>query len=116
MKKFNVMPSGEIYFPSFSWKVVIIPAVLLLLAVLACGSYFTVSAGSVAVKLRFGQIVGAYGEGLHVKLPLVDRIEKFSVRIKKDAFTTEAFSKDLQTVGLTPGRSPHCPRGPVDTP
>lgn len=101
MKKFNVMPSGEIHFPSFSWKVVIIPVVLLLLVVLACGSYFTVSAGSVAVKLRFGQIVGAYGEGLHVKLPLVDRIEKFSVRIKKDAFTTEAFSKDLQTVGLT---------------
>mgnify|MGYP000638229864 FL=1 len=48
MKKFNVMPGGEIHFPSFSWKVVIIPAVLLLLVVLACGSYFTVSAGSVA--------------------------------------------------------------------
>ena len=25
----------------------------------------------------------------------------FSVRIKKDSFDTEAFSKDLQTVGLT---------------
>lgn len=83
------------------WKRLIIPVVLAAAVLCALGSYFTVAAGNVAVKLRFGKIVGAYGEGLHFKLPLVDTIEKFSVRIKKDSFTTEAFSKDLQTVGLT---------------
>lgn len=85
----------------FQPQKLISPVIIFLLAICALGSYFTVSAGNVAVKLRFGKLVGAYGEGLHFKLPLVDDIEKFSVRIKKDSFNTEAFSKDLQTVGLT---------------
>lgn len=84
-----------------NWTAIFIPFFLLVLVFLAFGSYFTVSAGNVAVKLRFGKLVGAYGEGIHFKLPLVDTVEKFSVRIKKDSFDTEAFSKDLQTVGLT---------------
>lgn len=81
-------------------QIAVIIVVLLVLA-LGLGSYFTVDAGNVAVKLRFGKIIGAYPEGLHFKLPFVDTVEKFSVRIKKDSFETEAFSKDLQTVGLT---------------
>ena len=80
-----------------------IAAVIIVLAVIvvALGSYFTVPAGSVAIKLRFGKIIGSYTEGLHLKLPLIDKVEKFSVRIKKDSFETAAFSKDLQSVGLT---------------
>lgn len=87
--------------PTLSWKRIAVPLVVLVLIACAFGSYFTVAAGNVAVKLRFGKIVGAYGEGLHFKVPFIDTIEKFSVRIKKDSFQTEAFSKDLQTVGLT---------------
>ena len=83
-----------------NWTAVFIPFFLLVCIFLAFGSYFTVSAGNVAVKLRFGELVGAYGEGIHFKLPLIDSVEKFSVRIKKDAFRTEAFSKDLQQVNL----------------
>ncbi len=83
------------------WKKIAVPVVLLVVLFMAFGAFFTVSAGNVAVKLRFGKIVGAYGEGLHFKLPFIDTVEKFSVRIKKDSFETEAFSKDLQTVGLT---------------
>ena len=86
---------------SLDWKKTGLWLLVLVVLVAAAGSFFTVSAGSAAVKLRFGKIVGAYGEGLHFKLPLVDKVEKFSVRIKKDSFETEAFSKDLQTVGLT---------------
>lgn len=83
-----------------NWAAVFIPFFLLFCLFLAFGSYFTVSAGNVAVKLRFGELIGAYGEGIHFKVPLVDSVEKFSVRIKKDAFRTEAFSKDLQQVNL----------------
>lgn len=85
---------------TIDWKKIALPLVVVLLAVLAFSSYFTVDAGSVAVKLRFGKIVDAYAEGLHFKLPFIDTVEKFSVRIKKDSFKTEAFSKDLQTVKL----------------
>ena len=78
----------------------LLPILLVGCMILAFDSYFTVSAGNVAVKLRFGELVGAYGEGIHWKIPFVDSVEKFSVRIKKDAFRTEAFSKDLQQVNL----------------
>ena len=73
---------------------IVAPILLIFLAMVAFSSYFTVSAGTVAVKLRFGKLVGAYGEGIHFKMPFVDSVEKFSVRIKKDSFNTEAFSKD----------------------
>ena len=58
-----------------------IAAVIIVLAVIvvALGSYFTVPAGSVAIKLRFGKIIGSYTEGLHLKLPLIDKVEKFSI-------------------------------------
>lgn len=81
-------------------KKLILPVIIILLVIGVFTSYFTVPSGSVAIKLRFGEIVGSYTEGLHFKIPLVDQIETFSVRIKKDSFETEAFSKDLQTVGL----------------
>ncbi|MBR2392239.1 MAG: hypothetical protein IKA93_01520, partial [Elusimicrobiaceae bacterium] len=84
---------------SFALAGLITPIILVVIAICVFGSYFTVSAGNVAVKLRFGKLIGAYGEELHFKIPFVDSIEKFSVRIKKDSFNTEAFSKDLQTVG-----------------
>ncbi len=86
---------------NFDGKKILWVIIALAVVLVAMGSYFTVPAGSVAVKLRFGKIVGSYTEGLHLKLPLVDTVEKFSVRIKKDSFETEAFSKDLQSVGLT---------------
>ncbi|MDR1941411.1 MAG: prohibitin family protein [Endomicrobium sp.] len=66
--------------------------------VLLSGSFFTVSAGTSAIKLRFGKVIASYEEGFHFKIPLIDKIEKFSVRIKKDVVKTEAFSKDLQTI------------------
>jgi regulator of protease activity HflC (stomatin/prohibitin superfamily) len=72
----------------------------ILLVTAALGSYFTVSAGTSAIKLRFGKVIASYEEGLHFKIPFVDRIEKFSVRIKKDVIKTEAFSKDLQTINV----------------
>jgi regulator of protease activity HflC (stomatin/prohibitin superfamily) len=72
--------------------------ILLLVLIFISGSFFTVSAGTSAVKLRFGKIIDSYQEGFHLKIPLVDKIEKFSTRIKKDIVKTEAFSKDLQTI------------------
>ena len=71
---------------SFWWLLPLVVAGLLMIA--AFESYFTVSAGNVGVKLRFGKLVGAYGEGIHYKVPFIDNVEKFSVRIKKDSFNT----------------------------
>ena len=57
--------------------VIFLPVFLLILIFAAFSSYFTVSAGNVAVKLRFGKLVGAYGEGIHFKVPIIDTVEKF---------------------------------------
>jgi len=83
------------------WKKILLLGMLFVVFIAAMGCYFTVPAGNVAIKLRFGKIVDSYTEGIHLKIPFVDQVEKFSVRIKKDSFQTEAFSKDLQTVKLT---------------
>lgn len=79
-------------------KQIIAGVIVVLVLFLLTDSFFTVSAGTSAIKLRFGKVVGSYEEGFHFKVPFIDRIEKFSVRIKKDTVRTEAFSKDLQTV------------------
>ena len=55
--------------------VIFLPIFLILLLLAAFSSYFTVSAGTVAVKLRFGKLVGAYGEGIHFKMPFIDSVE-----------------------------------------
>ena len=59
---------------SLDWKKTGLWLLVLVVLLAAAGSFFTVSAGSAAVKLRFGKIVGAYGEGLHFKLPLVEKV------------------------------------------
>jgi regulator of protease activity HflC (stomatin/prohibitin superfamily) len=66
--------------------------------VLTLGSYFIVSPGEVAIKTRLGRISDSYEEGIHLKLPLVDSIIKFSIQIRRADIKTQAFSKDLQTM------------------
>ncbi len=60
------------------------------------GTYYTVNQGERAVLLRFGQAVATEGPGLHFKLPLMETVEKLSVREEKESFKTEAYSKDQQ--------------------
>lgn len=62
------------------------------------GSWFTVSPGEVAIKTRFGKLIGTYSEGLNFKIPMIEGIEKFSIQIERSDIKTEAFSKDLQTM------------------
>lgn len=64
-------------------------ALLLLLASLAL---FQVKETEVALRTRFGEIVGTqYGPGLHVKSPFVDRIRRFERRIVMQNYTGETF-------------------------
>lgn len=71
-------------------------------AVLVVGlsSFFVVSPGEVAIKTRLGKIVDSYEEGLHLKLPLLESIIKFSIQIQRADIKTQAFSKDLQTMNV----------------
>lgn len=73
--------------------------VAFLLVVAALGSYFTVDSGERAVVLRFGEIQNVVDQGLHFKMPLIDKVERVSVRTRAIQIgRVSAASRDLQMV------------------
>ncbi|MBD2489377.1 prohibitin family protein [Aulosira sp. FACHB-615] len=58
-----------------------------------------VNAGERGVLMKFGEVQEQIlGEGLHLIIPVVNTVEKISVRVQKQEISTEAASKDLQDV------------------
>ena len=84
-------------------KIVILAIAALLLVILVADCFATVPVGSTGILLTFGKVEDgkALSEGLHLKLPLVQRIVSMDNRVKKLELNTEAFSKDIQTVSAT---------------
>ena len=73
--------------------------VILIVAVCVGACFTTVPAGHTGVVLTFGKVSeGVLQEGLHFKLPFVQNIMIIDNRIVKLEVSTEAFSKDLQTI------------------
>lgn len=82
------------------WIIAAVAAALLV--VLALNSVATVPVGSTGILLTMGKVQdSALTEGLHFKLPFVQRIISMDNRVKKLELSTEAFSKDIQTVCAT---------------
>jgi len=77
-----------------------IVALVIVLILLSIFLPFTiVGAGERGVILKFGKVQGnILGEGMHFRTPLVDDIEKVSVRVQKTNVESQAASRDLQTV------------------
>ena len=84
-------------------KGVCIAAAALLVVVLVLNCFATVPVGSTGILLTFGKVEEgkALTEGLHLKIPFVQRIVSMDNRVKKLELNTEAFSKDIQTVSAT---------------
>lgn len=82
---------------------IIIVAVSVLVAVFVLANCFTIiGAGHTGVVLTLGKVnEEVLQEGIHIKIPFVQRIVKIDNRIVKLEVNTEAFSKDLQTVATT---------------
>ncbi|MCK9360743.1 prohibitin family protein [Patescibacteria group bacterium] len=78
----------------------LIVAIVLGLAFLMIAWPFgTVGAGERGVLLRWGAVTGqVMGEGLYVRVPVMDRVEIMDVKIQKEEVIATAASKDLQTV------------------
>jgi regulator of protease activity HflC (stomatin/prohibitin superfamily) len=71
---------------------------LLLLAILS--SFFViVDAGQRGILMKFGNVQEQIlGEGIHFIIPIVNTVEKLSVRVQSQETSAEASSKDLQDV------------------
>ncbi len=78
----------------------IVPGIIGLVIVLFLLNCFTtIPTGYVGIRVRFGKAKeGFINEGLHFKVPLIEKIEKIDCRTKKIEITSEASTKDLQTV------------------
>jgi regulator of protease activity HflC (stomatin/prohibitin superfamily) len=83
--------------PGFSvpwWAIV---AGLIVIAILVLNPFKTIDAGTVGVKLRFGQAVGTMDPGIHVVLPFIERAVVYSTRTVKRSFDkVNSYSKDIQ--------------------
>ena len=83
-------------------KLIIVLVVLFLLVVMGLNSIATVPVGSTGILLTMGKVEdSALSEGLHLKIPFVQKIISIDNRVKKLELSTQAFSKDIQTVSAT---------------
>ena len=80
-------------------KIVGLAVVALLVLIVIGGSSVVVEAGQTGVVLTFGKVSPVVlQEGFHLKVPFAQNVVMINNRIVKTEVTTEAFSKDLQTV------------------
>jgi regulator of protease activity HflC (stomatin/prohibitin superfamily) len=71
----------------------------LIILVLLSSFFVVVNAGERGVLMRFGQVQPqVLGEGLHTIIPIVNTVQKLSVRVQNQEISAEASSKDLQEV------------------
>lgn len=76
--------------------------VILLILIILPNCFATVPVGSTGIMLTMGKVEDtALSEGMHFKLPFVQRIVSMDNRVKKLELSTQAFSKDIQTVSAT---------------
>ncbi len=72
---------------------------LFLLIAIIFTPFVIVNAGERGVVMRFGKVQDpVFSEGIHLIIPLVDTVQKMSVRVQNQEISAEASSKDLQDV------------------
>lgn len=73
--------------------------IVIIVLVILFGSFGTVKAGQVGIKVRFGAVTGkVLTPGLYLKIPFVEHVVKMDMQTQKEQATAGAASKDLQTV------------------
>lgn len=83
-------------------KVILTVVIIVAVAVLVMSSLTIVEAGHTGVIVTLGKVDDTvYQEGLHFKIPFIQEVVKIDNRITKLEVSTDAFSKDLQTVETT---------------
>ena len=80
-------------------KIIAIAVVVLLAVITAMNTFTIVDAGHTGVVVTMGKVKeGVLQEGIHAKIPFIQKVVKIDNRIRKLEVNTEAFSKDLQSV------------------
>jgi regulator of protease activity HflC (stomatin/prohibitin superfamily) len=86
----------------FYGKIVGHVVLLIVALVILFGSFGTIKAGHRGVLLTFGKVEDKiFGEGLFIKLPIIQKVKSIDVQIQKEQVDAGAASKDLQEVRST---------------
>jgi len=87
---------------SKSLSKVIIIFVIILIIIFVLNPFVIVGAGERGVVLTFGAVQKTvFDEGLHLRIPMVQKIVKIDVRVQKSQVDAESVSKDLQDTHST---------------
>lgn len=81
------------------WIIRGVSAIVALIVITIINPFVTIGAGHRGVVLNWGAVSGTVlGEGLHMRIPVVQHVVKINVQTVKMEVKASAYSKDLQTV------------------
>src|SRR5437899_10503004 len=79
-----------------------VAAAIVVILIIAAGSWYTVDQTELGVRLRYGAVIGTAQPGLGFKIPLIDSVEKVSVKTSTFAWDKmNSYSYDQQLAALT---------------
>ena len=84
-------------------KKLMVIALILFIGIILMGSCFSVvESGEVGIRVRLGKVVNkTTSEGINLKVPMIEKIEKMNIRVQKTEVNTDSSSKDLQDVNMS---------------
>ena len=78
----------------------VIPIIIVIIILLS--SVTTIKTGEVGIRVRFGKVINnRTNEGINLKVPFIEKIEKMNVKVQKIEVVTSSSSKDLQEVDMS---------------
>lgn len=82
----------------FKGIIAVVSFILLLIVVALVNPFTIIQSQQVGIITKFGAIDGTVGEGLHVINPFTTDVVKMDITTQKEAVSSNAASKDLQSV------------------
>src|SRR5207342_1311471 len=98
----------------FPWAWLTVALIVLVIATLFFGSWYTIDQGERGVHLRNGAVVGSAEPGLGFKVPIIDTIKRIPVQNLTTLYDkVSAYSSDQQTAEIRVSVSFHVPPADV---
>lgn len=75
---------------------------LLVCFIVLCNPFVMVGPGERGIKIKLGEVQPeAYGEGLHLIFPFIQKFRTMDVKTQKNTLTTSVYTKDIQQARIT---------------
>ena len=86
----------------FQKKFLVMGIIAFLSIIFISSCFCIVESGEVGIRIRFGKVVkNETTEGINLKMPIIEKIQKMNIRVQKVEVNTDSSSKDLQDVNMS---------------